>query len=138
MKSMKHYWHEATYVSNVRDPEAVMRVARRFLELRDDDLVGGIVVRSFEAYQPGEVRSWWVDGQCAALSAHPDMPEDTPAADVAVDPFAEAVRELQSPFVTVDLAKTDSGHWRVIEVGDGQVSDRGPGTIRTRSPPRTR
>jgi len=36
-------------------------------------------------------------------------------------------RELGSPFVTVDLAKADSGQWRVIEVGDGQVSDRPPG-----------
>jgi hypothetical protein len=99
---MKNYWHEAVYVPDVRDPEALVRVARRFLELRDDDLVGGIVVRSFEEYQPGEVRSWWVDGQCVALSAHPDTPEDTPAQDVVVDPFVGAVRELQAPFVTVD------------------------------------
>jgi len=58
VKSMKHYWDEAAYIPDVRDSDAVMRVAQRFLELRGDDLVGGIVVRSFEHYEPGEVRSW--------------------------------------------------------------------------------
>jgi ATP-grasp domain, R2K clade family 3 len=28
------------------------------------------------------------------------------------------------PFVTADLVKRSDGIWRVIEVGDGQVSDR--------------
>lgn len=28
------------------------------------------------------------------------------------------------PFVTVDLAQRSDGTWRVIELGDGQVSDR--------------
>jgi hypothetical protein len=31
---------------------------------------------------------------------------------------------LGLPFVTVDLALRADGVWRVIEVGDGQVSDR--------------
>jgi len=104
-----------------------LRVAQRFLELRGDDLVGGIVVRSFELYEPGEVRSWWVDSRCVAVSAHPDTPDVTPAGDVPIDDLTPVVRQLGSPFVTVDLAKADLGKWRVIEVGDGQVSDRPPG-----------
>jgi hypothetical protein len=28
------------------------------------------------------------------------------------------------PFVTVDLARREDGAWRVVELGDGQVSDR--------------
>jgi hypothetical protein len=31
---------------------------------------------------------------------------------------------LNLPFVTVDLALRADGVWRVVEVGDGQVSDR--------------
>jgi hypothetical protein len=31
---------------------------------------------------------------------------------------------LRLPFVTADLALRDDGVWRVIELGDGQVSDR--------------
>jgi ATP-grasp domain, R2K clade family 3 len=77
---MKHYWDEAAFIPDVRDSAGVLRVAGRFLELRGDDLVGGLVVRPFEQYQPGEVRSWWVNGHCAVLSAHPDTPELEPPA----------------------------------------------------------
>ncbi len=69
---MKHYWDEAAFIPDIGDRAGVLRVAGRFLELRDEDLAGGLVVRSFEHYKPGEVRSWWVDGQCAVLSAHPE------------------------------------------------------------------
>ncbi|WP_327011814.1 ATP-grasp domain-containing protein [Dactylosporangium sp. NBC_01737] len=43
----------------------------------------------------------------------------------AVEPLVAALR---LPFVTVDLALRTDGVWRVIELGDGQVSDR-PGTV---------
>ena len=45
VKSMKHYWDEAAYIPEVADPTAVERVARRFLELRDDAFTGGFVLR---------------------------------------------------------------------------------------------
>ena len=35
-----------------------------------------------------------------------------------------AVTALALPFVTVDLAQRTDGTWRIIELGDGQVSDR--------------
>jgi hypothetical protein len=34
------------------------------------------------------------------------------------------VRALRLPFVTADLALRADGTWRLIELGDGQVSDR--------------
>ena len=41
--------------------------------------------------------------------------------------------ELGLPFVTVDLVKRSDGAWRVVELGDGQVSDwpasRDPGDL---------
>ncbi len=57
VKSMKHYWDEAVYLPDVGDPDAARRVAGRFVDLRGKQIVGGIVVRSFERYEPGEVRS---------------------------------------------------------------------------------
>jgi hypothetical protein len=124
VKSMKHYWDEAAFIPDIRDTAGVLQVARRFLELRNEDLVGGLVVRSFEQYQPGEARSWWIDGRCVLVSAHPDTPELTPPDDVDVTQLAGAVASIRSPFTVVDLARTTSGQWRVVEVGDGQVSDR--------------
>jgi hypothetical protein len=43
---------------------------------------------------------------------------------VIVNDIAHAVATLAAPFVTVDLAQSADGRWRIIEVGDGQVSDR--------------
>ncbi|MEV4704471.1 ATP-grasp domain-containing protein [Actinoplanes sp. NPDC049316] len=131
-KSMKHYWHEAAYVPDVADGDAAWRVASRFRELRGDDFTGGFVLRRFESFTGAEVRTWWVDGGCRLVTAHPDSPGALPPADL--DPagaasldaggLAAAVRGLGLPFVTVDLALRDDDRWRVIELGDGQVSDR--------------
>ena len=123
VKSMKHYWSEAAYIPDVRDLESARRVADRYLELRGEDLVGGIVVRSFVDLLPGEARTWWVDGRCVLVTAHPDTPDHVPT-DVPVAQFATAVKVLGAPFVVVDLAMTATGAWLVVDVGDGQVSDR--------------
>jgi hypothetical protein len=34
------------------------------------------------------------------------------------------IASLGLPFVTADLARRTDGTWRLIELGDGQVSDR--------------
>lgn len=120
-KSMKHHWHEAAYIPDLADADAAWRVARRFTELRDDEATGGFVLRRFEPFTSTEVRTWWVDGACALIGPHPDTPNEVPdAPDLAeVGPL---VRHLR--FVTVDLARRADGVWRVVELGDGQVSDR--------------
>ena len=38
--------------------------------------------------------------------------------------IGDAVAQLALPFVTVDFARRTDNTWRVIELGDGQVSDR--------------
>jgi ATP-grasp domain, R2K clade family 3 len=119
-KSMKHYWHEAAYLPDVADGDAAWRVASRFRELRGDDFTGGFVLRRFESFTGAEVRTWWVDGTCRLVTAHPDSPDALPPAEVDLS----GIGSLGLPFVTVDLALRDDGRWRVIELGDGQVSDR--------------
>ena len=123
-KSMKHYWHEAAYIPDVADGDAAWRVASRFRELRGDDFAGGFVLRRFESFTGPEVRTWWVDGVCRLVTAHPDTPGDLPPDTLDLTGVGAAGR----PFVTVDLALRDDGRWRVIELGDGQVSDRPAGT----------
>lgn len=122
-KSMKHYWHEAAYIPDIADADAAWRVARRFLELREDAFVGGFVLRRFERFASNEVRTWWRDGECVLVSVHPDT-----AGELTLEPdlsaVAPRVAALGLPFVSVDLAQREDGVWRVIELGDGQVSDR--------------
>jgi len=55
-KSMKHYWDEAAFIPDLDDGVAAWKVASRFLELREDDFVGGFVLRRFEQFAPAEVR----------------------------------------------------------------------------------
>lgn len=57
------------------------------------------------------------------VGPHPDN------ADAAItEPDLTAIRPvvgaLDQPFVSADLRRDINGRWRLIEVGDGQVSDR--------------
>lgn len=134
-KSMKHYWHEAAFIPDLEDDETAWKIASRFLRLRDDEFVGGFVLRRFEKFISAEVRTWWVNGTCVLVGAHPDTasesadgPNDRPPTEFDPSPFSSLIVALELPFVTVDLALRSDGVWRIIEIGDGQVSDR-PTTI---------
>ena len=124
-KSLKHHWHDAALVPDVTDLRGSRAVAERFLELRGDAFDGGLVLRRFEDFAGAELRSWWVAGRCVLLTAHPDTPDERPepAADV-LPALTPAIEQLALPFVTADLVRRADGRWRVVEVGDGQVSDR--------------
>jgi ATP-grasp domain, R2K clade family 3 len=127
-KSLKHYWHEAAFIPDLADGAAAWQVASRFRRLREGDFVGGFVLRRFEHFTSAEVRTWWVNGECVLTGSHPDTPNDLPASDVDMSSVAPLVAALGLPFVTVDLALRTDGVWRVVELGDGQVSDR-PNTM---------
>ncbi|MBX3218195.1 MAG: ATP-grasp domain-containing protein [Labilithrix sp.] len=123
-KSMKHYWHEAAFIPDVADFDAAWRIARRFLELRDDSFIGGLVLRRFESLQADEVRTWWVNGTCVLTTVHPDSNATDAPSPLDHAALTALMNAPRLPFVTVDLALRDDGVWRVIELGDGQVSDR--------------
>jgi hypothetical protein len=122
-KSMKHYWHEAAYIPDLADAGAAWKVASRMRDLRGEDFTGGFVLRRFEHFTGAEARTWWVNGTCRLITAHPDTPDELPP-DVDVAFLQPAVKGLALPFVTVDLTRDTTGAWRVVELGDGQVSDR--------------
>jgi hypothetical protein len=130
-KSMKHYWNEAMFIPDAADADKAWAIAARFLELRGDSFVGGLVLRRFEPFSGAEVRTWWVDGQCALMTAHPDTPDTPLPGEIDPGRIREAVAELDLPFVTVDFAQRRDGAWRVVELGDGQVSDRPTSTAAT-------
>lgn len=117
VKSRKHE-PDAFYAATRAELPAV---AARFLERQGEFLAGGLVVRAFEEFTGPETRVWWLDGEAVAVTAHPDA--STERADPPLERVAEAVRRLPARFITTDIAKRTDGTWRVIEVGDGQVSD---------------
>jgi hypothetical protein len=123
-KSMKHHWDEAAYIPDLADAARAWSVAQRMVQLRGDDLTGGFVVRRYETFTGAEARTWWINGTCRLVTAHPDTPHELPPGDLDLTELRPAVTALALPFVTVDLARRSDGTWRVIELGDGQVSDR--------------
>lgn len=126
VKSRKHEWEEACFVPDVKNIAQLRTVVTKMIALQDDFLAGGLVVREYEPYDGGEARVWWVDGEPALIGPHPDDPDLDPEPEL--DAVAPAVRTLGCRFITTDLARRADGQWRVVEVGDGQVSDL-PATI---------
>lgn len=123
-KSEKHYWNEAMFIPDTQDVVSARTVAERFVELRGSAFDTGFVLRRFEDLSNVEARTWWVDGVCVGVSAHPDTPDKEPP-ELDLGQFSEFVSGLGLPFITVDVAlATESLKPRVVEVGDGQVSDR--------------
>lgn len=123
VKSRKHEWHDACFVPDLGDVAALRHVVARMVALQGEDLAGGLVVREYEPYGGGgEARVWWVDGEPVLAGPHPDTPDVLPDADVEI--VRPVVRTLGCRFITTDLARHGgNGQWRVVEVGDGQVSD---------------
>ena len=122
-KSEKHYWDEAMFIPDVRDETAATSVAARFSELRGDYFDTGFVIRAFESFASGEARSWWVNGDVRCVTAHPDTPDIAPP-DLDTTSIQAGIQSLDLPFVAVDVVEDEMGRTRIVEVGDGQVSDR--------------
>ncbi|MEV7197644.1 ATP-grasp domain-containing protein [Streptomyces sp. NPDC093510] len=130
VKSRKHEWDEACFVPELADGARLSAVVDRFFTLQEETLAGGLVVRAYEPFVAGgEARVWWLDGAPLLVTAHPDTPDRTPMPEL--DGVREAVAALDCRFVTTDLALREDGQWRVVEVGDGQVSGvpRGTGAV---------
>ena len=124
VKSRKHEWDTACFAPSV---EALPSVVTEFVRLQTEDgsFVGEVVVREFERFNKaaGEARVWWVDGEFVVSLPHPDNPDLLPAVDKDfLNTVQASVQKLGCPFVVTDIASTVDGDWRVIEVGDGQVS----------------
>jgi ATP-grasp domain, R2K clade family 3 len=82
------------------------------------------VLRRFEDFVGPELRTWWVHGECRIVGPHPDLPAETVVPQPDLTAIAPLVATLALPFVTVDVVRRTDGVWRVVELGDGQVSDR--------------
>ncbi len=123
VKSRKHEWKEACFVADLDHTAGLHRVVERLVQLQEDFLAGGIVVRAFEQFDAdsGEARVWWFDGEPLMITPHPDTPDHQPSP--VLDHVTPLVRRLGCRFITTDMALRIDGTWRVVEVGDGQVSD---------------
>lgn len=86
------------------------------MEFYRGDLEGGICLRRFEEFRPGsETRYFVINGKFYGQE---------PSFDVRVmEILIRVARDIPSPFFSVDIAERMDGRFRIVEIGDGQVSD---------------
>lgn len=133
VKSRKHHWSEACFIPSASDLDAVTRVARRFLELQDDELEVGLVFREVVPLEivgthpksgmplAAEFRIFWKNGE--ALLSHRYWGDLTTFdTELPLDELRRIAVRIPSPFFTMDVALLRTGGFTVIELGDGQVA----------------
>ncbi|MCZ8216525.1 MAG: ATP-grasp domain-containing protein [Cyclobacteriaceae bacterium] len=133
VKSEKHNWEEACFVSDVSDHDKLKQSINNLIELRDKYLNEGIVVREFielndltihsksgmpltEEYRLFflnkeliDIFDYWEEGEYTHLK--PDTKE-----------FEEIAKQVESNFFSMDIARKKNGGFIIIELGDGQVA----------------
>ena len=138
IKSQKYYWDVACFIPDASDAEKVKSVVKEFLRLQGAGLSGGLVFRRFEKFERVKLRSlieprfptineWraflW-NGSILHLSPswRPGEVLDYPIArpDDHIKKLAAGVADV--PFVVVDVAQTEVGEWKLVEVHDGGIA----------------
>jgi hypothetical protein len=99
--------------SIVREPAEALAVIAEMREYRGE-IEGGICVRRVEDFIPeSEQRYFVLHGEGYAA----------PAGAVVPDIVGKCAERVPSRFFSVDVARRRDGALRVVEIGDGQVSD---------------
>ncbi|MCI0705638.1 MAG: ATP-grasp domain-containing protein [Planctomycetia bacterium] len=96
----------------VREPSEVTSLIAEMREYRGE-IEGGICVRRFEEFVPASEKRYFVLRGVASAAEGLTVPN-------VVKLCAE---RIHSDFFSVDVARRQDGAVRVVEVGDGQVSD---------------
>ena len=99
--------------SVVRQPEDAVAVMSEMREYRGE-IEGGVCVRRFEDFVEESERRYFVLGGTAYAARDQ---EEVP------DIVHQCVKRVPSKFFSVDVARRCDGAERVVEIGDGQVSD---------------
>jgi hypothetical protein len=96
----------------VRHPSEARPLVEAMLRYRGT-IEGGLCVRRVERFVPGSETRFFVRDQQPACAEGGAVPEIVRAVAGRID----------SKFYSVDIAQNEEGSWRVVEIGDGQVSD---------------
>ena len=97
--------------SVIADPADITLVVSEMQKFRGA-IEGGVCVRQFEEFIPNSERRYFV------IAKRPHAASGSPPELVF-----ECAQRVQSPFFSIDIAVNSDGVDRVVEIGDGQVSD---------------
>lgn len=136
VKSCKHQWNDACYIPDASNLNNFDRVVKNLIELRGEDFEGGVIVREFinlefltehsKSKMPlaKEFRLFFLNKKLLQLFYYWDEGEyknEMPSTE-EINEFLLIANNINSQFFTMDIAKTVTGEWTIIELGDGQVS----------------
>jgi hypothetical protein len=96
----------------VRDPSEIGVVVAEMKRFRGE-IEGGLCVRRVEPFLTTSERRYFV------LGGRPFSPKGEPPPDLV----HEVAGRIPSPFFAVDVIRRKDGVHRIVEIGDGQVSD---------------
>lgn len=120
-KSLKHDWAGSMFAAHGSD---VARVLTRFRSQVTAQEESTILIRDFEQWLSNEWRVFWINGE-AIIQQHPQNTEALAITDELnsfVADLKPLVESLGVAFVTTDVVRTQNDALRVVEVGNGQVS----------------
>ena len=129
VKSAKHRWRDACFIPAATTRERFGEIFRNFIAARGALFEKGIVLRRFHRLallhedmkgQPvhEEYRMFFLRGEL--LAATPALTDDGPFGQITR--WCAIARHFSSPFITIDVAREESGNWLIIESGDAGVS----------------
>lgn len=93
-------------------PEQAVNIINLIKQYRGE-LEGGVAVRRVEPFQPQSEQRYFV--------VHGTAHSPTSGVPAIVETVAQ---RIDAPFYSVDIAQTLTGQERIVELGDGQVSER--------------
>jgi glutathione synthase/RimK-type ligase-like ATP-grasp enzyme len=133
VKSEKHYWDTACFVPNSNDVNKLTEIINNLIELRENYLNEGIVIREYielfnltkhsKSGMPlsEEYRLFFYKNELLCIYNYweeCDYNINQPKTKI----FEKIAKEIESNFFTMDIAKDKNGNYIIIELGDGQVA----------------
>jgi hypothetical protein len=133
VKSRKHEWAEAFFIPAADNREAVQNVVTNFVQRQGEDLNEGLVFREFIEFEPigshpksglplsNESRCFFLEGLLLDTAEYWEI-GNYAGERPPLEQFNVIAKRIHSHFFTMDIAKTKSGEWLIVELGDGQVA----------------
>lgn len=108
VKSLK-----TSFGSLIHEPAQIVQLLAEMRRFRGE-IEGGVCIRKVEDFVPNSEQRYFVlEGQ--PFGAEPSLP--------IPDLVKTCAERIQSPFFSLDIAERSGGRLRIVEIGDGQVSD---------------
>ena len=133
VKSEKHYWDTACYVENSSNLEKLKETIENLIELRENHLNEGIVIREYvelnklknhsKSNMPisEEYRMFFYKNELLCIFNYWEE-GDYNIEKPKTEEFENIAKNIESNFFTMDIAKDKKGKYIIIELGDGQVA----------------